>query len=98
LVGLVLLAQRLLRRRLAPAWRYGLWLLVIARLLMPVVPASGFSIFNLVSLNFSRQHAAAWLTQALDTNPQPPVNYIPSIGTTESVHSAQGSATILDSS
>jgi beta-lactamase regulating signal transducer with metallopeptidase domain len=47
LVGLILLAQWLLRKRLAPAWRYGLWLLVIVRLLMPVLPRSDFSIFNL---------------------------------------------------
>ncbi len=47
LAGLILLAQRLLGKRLSPAWRYGLWLLLVARLLMPVTPPSAFSIFNL---------------------------------------------------
>jgi len=47
LAGLVLLAQWLLRKRLSPSWRYGLWLLLVVRLLMPVPPQSAFSIFNL---------------------------------------------------
>ncbi|MDB6037179.1 MAG: hypothetical protein JWM99_1020 [Verrucomicrobiales bacterium] len=51
LVGLIMLAQRLLRRCLAPSWRYGLWLLLVARLLMPVVPPSAFSIFNLTGID-----------------------------------------------
>jgi beta-lactamase regulating signal transducer with metallopeptidase domain len=45
--GLILAAQWLLRKRLSPSWRYGLWLLLVARLLMPVPPQSAFSIFNL---------------------------------------------------
>src|SRR5580692_7328339 len=49
LAGLILLAQGLLRKRLPPSWRYGLWLLLIVRLLMPVPPQSAFSIFNLAS-------------------------------------------------
>ncbi|MGA2557709.1 MAG: M56 family metallopeptidase, partial [Verrucomicrobiota bacterium] len=47
LAGLILAAQWLLRKRLSPAWRYGLWLLLVVRLLMPVSPHSAFSIFNL---------------------------------------------------
>ncbi len=37
-------------RRLSPRWRYGLWLLVLARLLLPVAPESRVSLFNLVDL------------------------------------------------
>jgi beta-lactamase regulating signal transducer with metallopeptidase domain len=51
LAVLIVAAQWLLRKRLSPAWRCGLWLLLVIRLLMPVPPPSGFSIFNL-----------AWLT------------------------------------
>ena len=47
LAGLILAAQWLLRKRLSPSWRYGLWLLLVVRLLMPVSPHSAFSIFNL---------------------------------------------------
>lgn len=47
LVVLVLLAQWLLRNRLSPGWRYGLWFLLVARLLMPVTLSSAVSVFNL---------------------------------------------------
>ncbi len=45
-IGLVLLAQWLLQKKLPPRWRYGLWSLVLIRLLLPVLPGSAFSIFN----------------------------------------------------
>src|SRR5687767_13240954 len=49
LIALVLLVlQWLLRDRLAARWRHALWLLVFARLAMPVLPASPTSAFNLV--------------------------------------------------
>ena len=47
LAVLILVGQWLLRKRISPAWRYGLWLLLVLRLLMPVSPQSAFSIFNL---------------------------------------------------
>jgi beta-lactamase regulating signal transducer with metallopeptidase domain len=47
LVGLVLLIQVLFKRMLTPRWCYLFGLLVLLRLVMPVVPASPFSIFNL---------------------------------------------------
>src|SRR5205814_2357213 len=50
LAGLILLTQRLFRKRLSPAWRYGLWLLLVVRLLIPVPPQSAFSIFNLARI------------------------------------------------
>ena len=46
LVVMVLLAQWVTRRWLAPAWRYRLWLLVVVRLLLPFSPASPLSVFN----------------------------------------------------
>jgi beta-lactamase regulating signal transducer with metallopeptidase domain len=84
LVGLILLAQWLLRRRLAPAWRYGLWLLLIARLLMPVVPPSGFSIFNLAKTDLANSRVDAWqLTRAVDTNPRPPISNLDATPSTD---------------
>src|SRR5437762_14066871 len=50
LAGLILLTQGLFRKRLSPAWRYGLWLLLVVRLLIPVPPQSALSIFNLARL------------------------------------------------
>lgn len=45
-IGLVLLVQWLFQKWLSPRWRYILWLVVLVRLILPVSPASPFSIFN----------------------------------------------------
>ncbi|MHB1305763.1 MAG: M56 family metallopeptidase, partial [Limisphaerales bacterium] len=47
LVVIVVSLQRLLRPWLAARWRHALWLVVLARLLLPITPASGWSVFNL---------------------------------------------------
>ncbi len=47
LAGLVLIAQWLFRKRLTPAWRYRLWLLVVIRLVLPFPPTSLTSVFNI---------------------------------------------------
>jgi len=49
LITLVTLIQAAGGKRLAARWRYALGLLVLLRLMMPVVPASSFSIFNLTA-------------------------------------------------
>jgi len=49
-VLVILLVQAAFRRWLTPRWRCALWLLLIARLLLPVSFESTVSIFNLVSL------------------------------------------------
>ena len=54
LVATVLLVTALVGRRLSPAYRYALWLLVAARLALPVLPASGWSVFNLFGTEASR--------------------------------------------
>jgi beta-lactamase regulating signal transducer with metallopeptidase domain len=46
IAGLVLLVQLLFGRWLTPAWRYRLWDLVVVRLLLPVVPPSATSMWN----------------------------------------------------
>ena len=46
LIALVLLVHWLGGKRLSPRVRYALWLLVVARLLLPVSFESGFSVFN----------------------------------------------------
>jgi beta-lactamase regulating signal transducer with metallopeptidase domain len=48
LVLAVLLVQWLLRKQLSPRWRCALWLLVAARLLLPVSLSSAASLFNLL--------------------------------------------------
>jgi len=46
LVLIILISQRALRRWLNPRWHHALWLLVIARLVLPVLPSSSFSVFQ----------------------------------------------------
>lgn len=48
LVALVMVAQIVFRKWLSPAWRHALWALVVARLLLPVLPESPFSMFNVL--------------------------------------------------
>ncbi len=48
LVVLILTVQMLVRRRLAPKWIYGLWLVLLIRLVMPWAPESALSMFNLL--------------------------------------------------
>ena len=45
---LVLAAQWVLGRRISARWRYNLWLLVVARLLLPGLPESRYSPFNVL--------------------------------------------------
>lgn len=68
--GLILLAQWTFRKRLTPAWRYGLWFLLLARLLMPASFPSALSIFNLAKVE------APTLQQDL-AQPTPPVPTLP---------------------
>ncbi|MBX3744625.1 MAG: hypothetical protein KF833_04900 [Verrucomicrobiae bacterium] len=42
--------ERTVGRSLPPRWRYAMWLVVVARLLLPAAPESSFSLFNLVDL------------------------------------------------
>lgn len=53
-VVLVLIVQCVFRHRLPPRWRYLLWSLVLVRLILPSVPESRLSIFNLVKLDISK--------------------------------------------
>lgn len=77
LAGLILLAQRLLRNRLPPFWRYGLWLLLVVRLLVPVPPQSPFSIFNLARTAPTHPDAGNPPRSSFGVDPQVIVNSIP---------------------
>jgi beta-lactamase regulating signal transducer with metallopeptidase domain len=47
ILGLLVVAiQTLIGRRLGPAWRHALWLIVLLRLIVPIFPESRFSLFN----------------------------------------------------
>jgi beta-lactamase regulating signal transducer with metallopeptidase domain/uncharacterized GH25 family protein len=48
LVAVIVAVQAIFRRRLSPQWRAALWLLLVARLLLPFSSTSAVSIFNWV--------------------------------------------------
>ena len=89
LIILVMAIQIIFRRQLTPRWRYGLWLLVVARLLLPVLPESRLSIFNferlasrpaLMALNYipARSYASsATRTASAETAARPAVSSAP---------------------
>ena len=54
LIGLILLAQFVLRNRLAPRWRHALWLILLVKLALPWTPESRWSMYNFVP-SFSRE-------------------------------------------
>ncbi len=51
LVLVVLLIQWIFRRQLTSRWRFALWWIVLARLLLPFNPESALSLFNFVQPN-----------------------------------------------
>jgi len=65
LVALILLSQLMFRKQISVGWRYGLWFLLLVRLLMPSPPPSAFSIFNLAWLKST--HRALVLAPTVGT-------------------------------
>jgi beta-lactamase regulating signal transducer with metallopeptidase domain len=71
LIALVAAVQALGRKVLPPFFRYGLWMLVVLRLLLPVAPSSPFSIFNLGRLGLARSASATHVTDGVSSAPSP---------------------------
>ena len=67
LIVILILTQWLLRHRLPARWRYGLWLLVIARALLPTAPSSAWSVFNLTG-SYPPTPSLTFRTSALSLN------------------------------
>jgi len=77
LAAVVLVVQWVLRRQLSARWRSALWLLVLARLLLPALPHTRFSAYNWLPI---RHHAAP---PAMTSAPPHPAQ-----GITATFHSA----------
>lgn len=78
LVLVVLLAQWLFGKRIAPRWRCALWLLVMARLLLPVSAGSMVSMFNLFPQLKNMEPAMAHRPPAVKQNVAPIAPVVPS--------------------
>ncbi|HIJ64626.1 MAG TPA: hypothetical protein HPP77_01640, partial [Candidatus Hydrogenedentes bacterium] len=78
LVCLILAVQAIARRKLPPRWYYALWFLLIARMLLPWVPESRLSVFNLMpvsppvtGLPLSGTSDDVFINQAIDWPAEP---------------------------
>src|SRR3954465_14072328 len=47
---IILLLQWLAASRISARWRYNLWMLVVLRLLLPIVPSTQWSVHNWIAL------------------------------------------------
>ncbi len=65
LAGLVLLVKVIARNKLSPRWHYMLWLVIMARLLLPWAPESSFSVYNLLPYG----QEALWTSDAPSPRP-----------------------------
>ncbi len=69
LAALVLAVQLVFGRRIAPRWRHAMWVLVLVRLALPVVPSSRLSVFNLAPLRDARPVSAVAMPVAGEPQP-----------------------------
>ncbi|GEM_PF-674360 len=56
-IGLILILQKLLGRRLGPRWSHALWLVLLLRMVLPWTPPSPVSLFNLIPASLQRDAA-----------------------------------------
>src|SRR5687767_15587779 len=99
LAGLVLLAQRALRGRVSARWRYNLWLLVVARLVLPGVPGVSLSPFNLVpragGVEVARREAGARdAPDGASPKPAPAESAAPAAAPVRQARTAAGQAAV----
>lgn len=75
LILFVLLIKKLLKQKLRLQIQYAMWILILIRLIMPALPESPFSIFNVVPVSFNRPPVVSaidnfdydqYLTEGLD--------------------------------
>ena len=72
LVVIILAVQWVFQKQLGARWRYALWFLLIARLLLPILPSSPVSIFNLGRRHETPSSTPAAVFQAhIATAPMP---------------------------
>lgn len=72
LVPVILLLKRLLKEKMDARWHYCVWLLLVARLLMPFAPESALSVFNAVPVQKIVVLANRGSAGSYDPLPAPP--------------------------
>jgi beta-lactamase regulating signal transducer with metallopeptidase domain len=69
LIVMIIIIQRILRRRLPVHWHYFLWLLLLIRLAIPWLPESKMSIFNLVPRSVQQGRIIESFSQSRSADP-----------------------------
>jgi beta-lactamase regulating signal transducer with metallopeptidase domain len=69
LIVLIVIIQKILRRRLPVHWHYLLWLLLLIRLVIPWLPESKMSIFNLVPRSVQQGRIIESFSQSRSADP-----------------------------
>ena len=69
LIVMIVLIQKILRRRLPAHWHYLLWMLLLIRLAIPWLPESKMSIFNLVPRSVQQGRIIESFSQSRSTDP-----------------------------
>jgi len=69
LIVLIIIIQKILRRRLSVHWHYLLWLLLLIRLAVPWLPESKMSIFNLVPRSVQQGRIIESFSQSRSADP-----------------------------
>jgi beta-lactamase regulating signal transducer with metallopeptidase domain len=69
LIILIVIIQKILRRRLPVHWHYLLWLLLLIRLVVPWLPESKMSIFNLVPRSVQQGRIIESFSQSRSVDP-----------------------------
>jgi beta-lactamase regulating signal transducer with metallopeptidase domain len=77
LIGLILVVQIILRRKLPIRWHYLIWVLLLIRLAIPWAPKSRISVFNLVPQSIQRKRIIESISKS----------YVDDIGDCSSVES-----------
>jgi len=65
---IVFVAQWLAGSRLSARWRYNLWMLVLLRLLLPIVPSTQWSVHNWIALPTKAPRELPQISQPGDAN------------------------------
>jgi beta-lactamase regulating signal transducer with metallopeptidase domain len=69
LIVMIVIIQKILRRRLSVHWQYFLWLLLLIRLAIPWLPESKMSIFNLVPRSIQQGRIIESFSQSRSPDP-----------------------------
>ena len=69
LIVMIMIIQRILRRRLPAHWHYFLWVLLLIRLAIPWLPESKMSIFNLVPRSIQQGRIIESFSQSRSADP-----------------------------